>query len=279
MSITEYARSGQERDTLVWQQDSIYTEHTCTIYPQLLQRTISGPIDSLGYQVLCRAKKYGHAPVALRIPIGKGSITWASTPLLFTNYGILDHDNYIYLFRLLSQLGGLPVVRTEAYTPTDRESPLRYILSQQPLRWALYLTLTTIALFIFFTARRRQRAIPPVSKPENMSLAFAKQIGTLYAERKNYTDAVVKKYTYFAEELRNALHIDITDVSADRRNLRRIASQTGMEEQQIAALIDELRLTVSGGRQITAADMCRYIKAMDEIILHSIEEYGRNNVY
>ena len=95
MSITEYARSGQNRDTLVWQQDSIYTGHTFTVYPQLLQRTISGPTDSLGYQVLCRAKKYAHAPVALHIPLGKGSITWASTPLLFTNYGILDHDNYL----------------------------------------------------------------------------------------------------------------------------------------------------------------------------------------
>ena len=54
-------------------------------------------------------------PVALSRPVGSGEIVLVTTPLLFTNYGMLDGDNAAYLFRLLSHLKGLPVVRTEAY--------------------------------------------------------------------------------------------------------------------------------------------------------------------
>ena len=99
-----------------------------------------------------------------------------------------------------------------------------------------------------------------------MSLAFAKQIGTLYAQQKDYADAVSKKYTYFAEELRTLLHIDITDVAADSRNLKRLAFITGIEEQQLAGLVDELRQIASGIRQIGAIDMGHYIGRMNEIV-------------
>ena len=268
LSLMQHAQKGQDRDTLVWQPDSIYGERSFAFYPQLLPRTISGPVDSLGYRVLCRSSRHDGEPTAVRIPVGKGAVVWVSTPLVFTNYGILDGDNYHYVFRLLSQLGNLPVVRTEAYAPATeaKETPLRYILSQQPLRWALYLALLTIVLFMVFTARRRQRAIPQVREPENMSLAFARQIGTLYAQRKDYTDAVVKRYTYFAEELRTSLHIDITDMTADRHNLHQLAFLTGMEEPSLAAFIDELRLLVADKRQISAEAMSRYITTMNEII-------------
>lgn len=41
-------------------------------------------------------------PVAIRRPVGKGEIILISTPLLFTNYGMLDGNNAAYIFRLLS---------------------------------------------------------------------------------------------------------------------------------------------------------------------------------
>ena len=266
MTLTKHAQAGNGRDTLVWQQDSIYDEREFRFYPQLLLTTIVGKTDTLGYHVLCRSKSHYQDAMAVRIPMGRGCIIWVTTPLVFTNYGILDEDNYLYIFRLLSQFGGLPIVRTEAYTPIAKESPLRYILSQPPLRWALYLALLTILLFMVFTARRRQRAIPLVTEPDNMSLVFAKQIGTLYAQQKDYADAVSKKYTYFAEELRTLLHIDITDVAADSRNLKRLAFITGMEELQLAGLVDELRQIASGIRQIGAIDMGHYIGKMNEIV-------------
>ncbi len=42
-------------------------------------------------------------------------------------------------------------------TAAVQQSPFRYFLAHEPLRWALYLTMITIILFMIFTAKRRQR--------------------------------------------------------------------------------------------------------------------------
>ena len=82
----------------------------------------------------------------------------------------------------MSQFRGLPIVRTEAYTPQaeiNEETPLRFWLQNEPLRWAAYLTIAGLLLFCVFYARRRQRVIPVVEEPKNRSLEFVKLIGTL----------------------------------------------------------------------------------------------------
>ncbi len=67
-----------------------------------------------------------HPLVAMVRPWGKGEIILVSTPLLFTNYGVLDEKNATYIFRILSQMGELPIVRTEGYmkeTAQTQRSP------------------------------------------------------------------------------------------------------------------------------------------------------------
>jgi len=125
--------------------------------------------------------------VALSYPIGKGELILVTTPLMFTNYGILN--NPVYVHRLLNRLKPLPVVRTEAYMSNFNKaetSPFRELLKRPPLRWALYLILLGIVLMMGFNARRRQRAIPVKSPPRNYQLDFIRHIGTLqYTKSKN----------------------------------------------------------------------------------------------
>lgn len=208
---------------------------------------------------------------AMTIPWGKGKIVLSSTPRLFTNYGVVDGKNATYLLRILSQVSQYPVVRTEAYTAAtaqDEQSPFRYLLSKEPLRWALYLTVAAILLFMIFTAKRRQRVIPVMRKPANRSLEFAELIGTLYFQKKDHADLVRKKYTYFAEELRREIQVDIEDATDDDRSFRRIASKTGMESEEVTCLIREVRIVVYGGRRVSDSQMKKYIDQMNELIKH-----------
>ena len=127
---------------------------------------------------------------------GKGSLTWVCTPLVFTNFGILDANNHEYIFRLLSEMGGLPVIRTEAYGPAVQaaeQTPLRFIISQRPLRWALYLSLLVVLLSMIFGFRRRQRVIPVVEKPQNHLLEFVQLIGTLYYQQRDCRDELLQQ--------------------------------------------------------------------------------------
>ena len=288
MALKKYAASLLAKDSICWVGDStVYSRRTFYFYPQFCSSYFW--MDSLRSEVLAQrvidsnefryeteadslvTDSLSCIPVAMSYRHGKGEIILVSTPLLFTNYGMLDGGNGAYLFRLLSHMGDLPVLRTEGYTKETvqvQKSPFRYFLSQPPLRWALYLTMIAILLFMIFTAKRRQRVIPVIREPANRSLEFTELIGTLYFQKKDHDDLVRKKFTYFAEELRREIQVDIEEVADDERSFHRIAQKTGMEVEEIAKFIREVRPVIYGGRRINAEQMKVLIDKMNEIINH-----------
>lgn len=296
-SLKKYASSEfNKRDSLIWEKDSLYDTGVFTSFPHLVRSYFrepdstyevlaiksynetfyeydSTPVDTLQdalnrkdtTQVL---KKY--APVAMKKKIGEGEIILVSTPLLFTNYGILDGQNVDYIFRLLTQMKGMPIVRVDAYTGITAESqtPLRYILSERPLRWALYSTMILILLFMIFTARRRQRVIPVVREPQNRSIEFAELVGTLYYQRKDHRDLVMKKYIYFAETLRRMIQVNIEDETDDAKLAHRISLKTGIEEPYLKELLEELRMVSQNILPVDEVRMKNLIDRINNVVKH-----------
>lgn len=213
-------------------------------------------------------------PTAVSVPYGKGEVIFVSSPLLFTNYGMLEGNTSVYIFRLMSYLADLPVYRTEAYVKTDamlvaEQSPFREFIKRPPLRWALYLALLGVVLFMIFTARRRQRVIPIISKPANRSLEFIQLIGTLYYQRKDHVDLVRKKFKLFAEELRKTAGVDISDVNTDDREYQLLAEKTGMNNDRLKKVIRQIRLVLHSEGNISVEEMRSLIDAMDTIVRHA----------
>ncbi len=213
-------------------------------------------------------------PTAVSVPYGKGEVIFVSSPLLFTNYGMLEGNTSVYIFRLMSYLADLPVYRTEAYVKTDamlvaEQSPFQEFIKRPPLRWALYLALLGVVLFMIFTARRRQRVIPIMSKPANRSLEFIQLIGTLYYQRKDHVDLVRKKFKLFAEELRKTAGVDISDVNTDDREYLLLAEKTGMNSDRLKKVIRQIRLVLHSEGNISVEEMRSLIDAMDTIVRHA----------
>lgn len=213
-------------------------------------------------------------PTAVSVPYGKGEVIFVSSPLLFTNYGMLEGNTSVYIFRLMSYLADLPVYRTEAYVKTDamlvaEQSPFREFIKRPPLRWALYLALLGVVLFMIFTARRRQRVIPIMSKPANRSLEFIQLIGTLYYQRKDHVDLVRKKFKLFAAELRKTAGVDISDVNTDDREYLLLAEKTGMNSDRLKKVIRQIRLVLHSEGNISVEEMRSLIDAMDTIVRHA----------
>lgn len=213
-------------------------------------------------------------PTAVSVPYGKGEVIFVSSPLLFTNYGMLEGNTSVYIFRLMSYLADLPVYRTEAYVKTDamlvaEQSPFREFIKRPPLRWALYLALLGVVLFMIFTARRRQRVIPIISKPANRSLEFIQLIGTLYYQRKDHVDLVRKKFKLFAEELRKTAGVDISDVNTDDREYLLLAEKTGMNSDRLKKVIRQIRLVLHSEGNISVEEMRSLIDAMDTIVRYA----------
>lgn len=274
MEFKKQATALLERDSICWVGDStVYPRQMFRVYPQFCKSSFKDegllPIRQLAKKGVSEEYQIDHPLVAFVRPWGKGELILVSTPLLFTNYGILDGQNATYLFRILSQMGELPIVRSEAYmkeTAQEQQSLFRYLLSQRPLRWALYLTMISILLFMVFTARRRQRVVPVIREPANKSLEFIELIGTLYYQKKDHADLVRKKFTYFAEVMRREVQVDVEEVEGDERSFHRIAQKTGMDAEDVGRFIREVRPVVYGGYTISDDDMKRLIDKMNEIM-------------
>src|SRR5690606_4234179 len=82
-------------------------------------------------------------PVSLLVKWGKGNIYLNSTPLAFTNIYLLSQDNHAFVAGSFSYLPVDDLQWTEYYHLGRMESrtPLRFILTNEPLSWAYYLTI------------------------------------------------------------------------------------------------------------------------------------------
>lgn len=207
---------------------------------------------------------------AISIKYGKGEIILVSTPLMFTNYGMLSGRGSQYIFRLLSHFGDKPVRRVQLKTHSTQSEDsllalLDYIQEQPPLWWAWCITMLLIILFMLTNFRHRQRIIPVVTPPQNHSLEFVRLIGTLYAQQGNHTDLVEKKYRYTAERLRRELHIDITASEDDRQSAAVIAQNTNLKPDEAMEIIQEVRQQLASHVGLSEERMRHYIDQLNRL--------------
>ena len=213
-NITNLSGHNVEKAELRWMQDSgdyCKSPLSVSLYSQMIPFTLEGN-DSVACDTLVSLIEYNdekeqvdERPIALSFKRGKGELILVSAPLLFTNYMTISGQCSLMQARLMNRLKAHPVIRMESYvsgTAQTESSQFYVFLKQPPLRWALYLTILSVVLFCIFTARRRQRVIPVIQKPQNMNLEFVRLIGSLYWQQHDNAGLLAKKLAYTTEEIR-----------------------------------------------------------------------------
>lgn len=266
-------------DTISWDFDGMYDGREYIVSYALSPGTIHG--DSVYTKPIWEYNAFlrngqDYDPCVVSRDYGRGKLVIAMFPLLFTNYGMLNRDNAQLVFRTLSLLDlRRPTIRitdTVSRYSADGDqikpdTPLQFFVMNKPLRWAIYLALGLVAVFMLLHLRRRQRAIPVVKEPENKQLEFAQLIGTLYYQRGDHADLLRKKYNYFAEHLRRELFVDIDNEADDRDNFQRIALMTSIHERTISGSIRAIRQTVAEEDPFLTTEMLQmYVDTMNKII-------------
>ena len=182
--------------------------------------------------------------LSLRCPIGEGNLILVATPLLFTNYGILNDSINGFIWNHLAYLQDRPLIRTEYYEAGSQgaksRSIFRALLSERPLKWAFYITLICIGVFMFFTARRKQKAIPVIKPPVNRMFEFVRSIAGLYLQKNNNADLILKKQIYWGDDLKRKYGIDIFNEPHDYEFYKRVAAKTNVEIDEVRRLFIDL---------------------------------------
>lgn len=249
---------------VVFDEDSTRWERIATV------KTIIDYTDTNGVE----SRVPVQTPVVVRQKVGKGELILVATPLLMTNYGILNRQTGPYIMRLMTMLSDRQVVRTTAYMKSADEefneqeaqsSPMRELLERPPLRHAFWLAMFGVLLFFIFTARRRQRIIPVIRRPQNNSLEFVKMIGTLYFQKHQNADLVVKRWIIFVDDVRRLSGIDIAEEQPTDETIHELAMKSSIDEADVKADMAELRTVIDGRTDVSNKLMRHCIDIMNTI--------------
>jgi hypothetical protein len=180
-------------------------------------------------------------PVTILIKWGKGAFILNSTPLAFSNIYMLDKQNYKFATTTLSYLPMRDIIWTDYYQAGRLESqtPLRFILGNEALRWSYYLIIGALIVFVIFEAKRRQRIIPLIKPMENTTLEFVHTIGDLYFQSQDHKNIAEKKIGYFMEHLR--VKYWLAPRKIDEPFINSLARKSGKSEKDIRALIEAIQ--------------------------------------
>lgn len=212
------------------------------------------------------AKNDYSQPVAVLIKKGKGSLIVTCTPMVFTNIHILNANNHEFVEGLLSYLPKHKTLRTEYYHLGRMETatPLRFILTNEPLRWAYYLTIISLLLFMIFEARRRQRIIPVIKPLQNTTLEFVGTIGNLYYQRSDHKNIAGKKIQFFFDFVRT--HYYINTQYRNEEFVMQLTRKSGVPEKTVRILMTIIS-TVTARTSISTDELIQLNKAIENFHL------------
>ena len=110
---------------------------------------------------------------------------------------------------------------TDSTENVDNQNPLKYVLSRKSLRWAWYLLISTIILFLIFGAKRKQKAIPLMQENKNSTFEYTKAVSALYLQSGDHTHIANEMWHLFVVfvKIKYNVVLDNSDKPVELSNL------------------------------------------------------------
>ncbi|WP_241330241.1 DUF4350 domain-containing protein [Chryseobacterium arthrosphaerae] len=219
-----------------------------------------------GVQVLGKTVEKRNTDQAnfIKVKFGKGNIYVHSEPLFLTNYYLLKPGNIKYAQDVFSYLQDRETMWFVKSNSKESRFFMRFILSKPALKYAWWVLLGGLVLFIFFNAKRKQRIVPVIEPLKNTSLEFVKSIGNLYLQEGDFHDMMAKKAQYFLNKVRMELLIDTQNL--DDEFAKKLQLKTGKPMEMINEAIHLIKKAQDPYAGVMKEDLIRINKLLDEIL-------------
>ena len=199
----------------------------------------------------------------IKVPFGtnNGAFYIHTNPFAFTNYHLLN-DNEDYTATVLSFLPKHHIIWDNYYKSGRKviTSPLRFVLQNQALKWAFYIALISLTLFVIFRGKRTQRIIPVEEPLKNATLDFTRTIGDLYYQHGDFTNIIKNKIQYFLEQIRSKYYLNTNELN--ERFITNLAIKSSNKKEDTKALIDYIVYLKSKSNH-TETDLIQLNKLME----------------
>lgn len=204
-------------------------------------------------------------PNFISIPVGEGEIFLHLEPLLFTNYCMLRGNSVSYVEKAFLQLNTTDIIWDDYMNYGDRKSssPLRVLLKSDSLRYAYYMAITLLLLFLVFAGKRKQKMIPVLEHQQNASLGFINTLSNLYLSHNNHKIIASHHINAFRIHARNQYFINWND--SLEVNIQRLSKKTGMDELQISNLFLLIK-KIEAQSKINETELLKLTKSIQTVI-------------
>jgi hypothetical protein len=200
----------------------------------------------------------------IKVKFGKGNIYVHSEPLFLTNYYLLKPGSVKYAQDVFSYLQDRETLWFIKSNNNASRFFMRFVLANPALKYAWWVFLGGLVLFIFFNAKRKQRIVPVIEPLRNTSLDFVKSIGNLYLQEGDFHDMMAKKAQYFLNKVRMDLLIDTRDLDAEFA--KKLQLKTGKSMEMINEAIILIKKAQDPYASVMKEDLARINKLLDEIL-------------
>jgi len=203
-------------------------------------------------------------PNFVRIRYRNGYFFLHLDPEAFTNFYLLKNADAGYVENVLTLM---PHERVYFFTNDARDdvngSLLRFLYRNVALRWAWWLLLGGILVFIIFNAKRRQRIIPIITPLTNTTVEFVQTIANLYRQEGDHGTLAEKKVVYFLERVRQEFLVDTTKL--DDAFIKRLHLKSGKPEEDIRRVCDLINNFKRNRFSINEEELIAFNEATEKI--------------
>lgn len=204
------------------------------------------------------------------MPHGKGMFYMHCTPFAFSNLSMLEDSHYKYFNNVMSYLPDANIIWDEYHkefysNESHAPGPLKFILENASLRWAWYLLLLSILLFVIFFGKRRQKVIPVVTPYENTTVEYVDTITELYFRQKDNKSIAQHKMRLFQSFIRGKYYFHSIHPTEDF--FIKLSLKSGIQTDHIKNIFATYQL-MEQRTDVTDGDLINF---------HSLIEYFYNH--
>jgi hypothetical protein len=184
------------------------------------------------------------SPNFVVIFIGSGRLFLHCEPRAFSNYFLLQKNNYQYFKQAMTFTKRSPekvtwndfypdIHRSRSNKDDDNKGSLFDGL-KGGLLVAFWMLLALIVLYIIDGTKRRQRIIPIRKPNENTTVTFAETVGLLYLQKKDNKNIAEKMIAYFNEFVRNQYFLNTNHPTSEF--ITTLSRKSGVPQDMVDAL-------------------------------------------
>jgi len=200
----------------------------------------------------------------IQYKFGKGSLFIMPNPQLFTNYSLLRDDGVDYVSKALSYLPKAQTLIWDEYFTTPKvqdKSVLNVFFKYDQLRWAYYISIISLLVFVIYEVKRRQRIIPIIDRPKNTSVEFVEVVGKVYYQQRNNRDIAEKKISYLLAYIRSKYRLKTTEINKEFKE--KLVARAGATEDTIEEIFNEINY-LNAGHNVSDQQLIRLNKTIEQ---------------